>query len=421
VGQPYLLDVATQAIGRPDRPGRAPLETTSIYGAEMKLDDFATALVAGNHFIKAGFGGMAGAGKSRTALEFVIGAYKDLGCTKPVLVLDNEKGARFLRRAFMEAGIEPKLKETTSLDDVLTAMEILKAGEVDFLFIDSLTKVWYRYCREYLEKNKKVFMELQDWGKLLPKWQETFSDAFVQAQGSIVFTGRGGFSYDKEEDTKDASGRVVKKGQFVKSGVKMKLAGETPFEPDMNVWMEQEQDIAADGTLTVWREAQIMKDRSGLIDGKVFKNPTYADFQPFVRYLIDTPTGAVAGESSGRNLAPSENFDGYDWRRKLDVALDEIKEEILRHHGHGMDAGTKAAKAETLERVTKCVFPPTGTRSWARVESFKLGEVEQIRNELWKLTRGHPYGEQPPVEPATLAPGANDPAPPEIAKEGAAA
>lgn len=387
----------------------------------MKLDDFATDLVAGNHFIKAGFGGMAGAGKSRTALEFVIGAYRDLGCTKPVLVLDNEKGARFLRRAFTEAGITPKLKETTSLADVLMAMELLKAGEVDFLFIDSLTKVWYRYCREYLEKNNKVFMELQDWGKLLPKWQETFSDAFVQAQGSIVFTGRGGFSYEKEEDQKDASGRVVKKGQFVKSGVKMKLAGETPFEPDMNVWMEQEQDISTDGTLTVWREAQIMKDRSGLIDGKVFRNPTYADFQPFVRYLIDTPTGVVAGESSGRNLAPGENFDSYDWRQKLTIALDEIKEEILRHHGHGQDVATKNAKAETLEKVTRSVFPPHGTRSWARVESFKLAEVEKIRNELWKLTRAHGYGEGPPVEPATLAPGANDPAPPAEAQKDAAA
>ena len=63
----------------------------------MKLSDFATELVAGNNFVKAAFGGMAGAGKSRTASEFVIGAYKDLGYSKPVLVIDNEKGSRFLQ------------------------------------------------------------------------------------------------------------------------------------------------------------------------------------------------------------------------------------------------------------------------------------------------------------------------------------
>ena len=160
----------------------------------MKLSDFATDLVAGNRFVKAGFGGFAGGGKSRTATEFVIGAYKDLGYSKPVLVIDNEKGARFLRPIFKNAGIPVMLKETTSLADVLTSFELLAAGETEFIFIDSLTKVWYRYTREYLEKNRKVFMELQDWGKLLPKWQEAFSDVFVQAQGSVVFTGRGGFS-----------------------------------------------------------------------------------------------------------------------------------------------------------------------------------------------------------------------------------
>jgi hypothetical protein len=146
-----------------------------------------------------------------------------------------------------------------------------------------------------------------------------------------------------------------------------------------------------------------MKDRSGLLDGKVFQNPTYADFQPFVRYLVDVPTGAVAGESSGRNLAPGENYDGYDRRQKAEVALDEIKEEILRHHGHGMDASTKAAKSETLEKITRTVFDG-GTRSWARLESFRLDDVLAVRNELWTLTRGHGYGETPAPPNDVLVP-----------------
>lgn len=361
----------------------------------IRLEDFATDLVAGNKFIKASFAGFAGSGKSTTATEFVIGAYRDFGYTKPILVIDNEKGSRFLIPKFRSVGIKAMGKDTTSLQDVLSALDLLADGQVEFLFIDSLTKVWYRFVREYLEKNRKTFMQLDDWGKILPKWQEMFSDAFVAAQGSIVFTGRGGFEYEKEEDQRDETGRLVKKGSYVKSGVKMKMAGETPFEPDLNIWMEREQSIAADGTITVWREGQIMKDRSGIIDGKVFKNPTYADLRPFVLYLVDVPTGDMAGESSGRNLAPGENYEGYNRRQQAVVALDEIKEEMLRHHGHGMDAGTKAAKSETLEKITRCVIPE-GTRSWARLESFKPEEVISVRNELWKLTRGHEYGVQPP-------------------------
>jgi hypothetical protein len=372
-------------------------ELKRFFKMGMKLEDFATEMVAGNNFVKAAFAGFAGGGKSRTATEFVIGAYRDFGYTKPVLVIDNEKGSRFLIPKFREAGIKAMLKDTTNVADVLTAIDLLNAREIDFLFIDTLTKVWYRYVRDYLEKNRRVFMELQDWGKVLPKWQETFSDKFVAAQGSIVFTGRGGFEYEKEEDQRDEATGKVKKGQFVKSGVKMKMAGETPFEPDLNIWMEREQEIKPDGEIIVWREAQIMKDRSGLIDGLTFKNPRYEDLRPFIQYLVDVQTGVVAGESSSQNLAPAENYAGFDRRRQADIALDEIKEEMLRHHGHGMDAGTKSAKQETLEKITKRVLPD-GTRSWARLESLRPEEIFLVRNELWKLTKGHGYDEKPPAD-----------------------
>ncbi len=274
------------------------------------------------------------------------------------------------------------------MDDVLTALDILKAGEIEFLLIDSLTKVWYRYVREYLEKNRRQFMELQDWGKLLPKWQETFSDAFVSAHGSIVFTGRGGFTYEKEEDTRDDSGRV-KKGQFVKSGVKMKLAGETPFEPDLNVWMEQQQEIGSDGKLKVWRDAQVMKDRSGLIDGQVFSNPAYAQFAPFVRYLVDVPEGVVAGESSSRNLAPGENFESFHRKEKKEIALEEMAEELNVMFPGSTDAA-KTSRKDELQRVF-------GTRSWKAVEAKPFNEIIEGRDKVWIKSRGHAYGAGPPA------------------------
>ncbi len=47
----------------------------------------------------------------------------------------------------------------------------------------------------------------------------------------------------KEEDEVDDHGKVIHKGQFVKSGIKMKIAGETPYETDLNVWMQLEKDL----------------------------------------------------------------------------------------------------------------------------------------------------------------------------------
>ncbi|MBK9404749.1 MAG: AAA family ATPase [Ignavibacteria bacterium] len=270
---------------------------------KSKLQEFATKLKAKDHFIKASFGGFAGTGKTRTASEFIAGVYQDLKIKKPLLIVDNEKGSRFLVKFFEDKNIETYVKETVQLSDVIGSFRLLNDGEIGFLFIDSLSKVWYQYVRDYKELNgKKTFMTLQDWGKILPAWQEMFSDQFVNLDGNCVFTGRGGYTYDMEVNEE------TKKKEFNKSGVKMKLAGETPFEPDINVWMEMEQEMK-EGKPIVWREAQIMKDRSGLIDGMTFKNPTYKDFQPVVKYLMQIPTGEVAGSTSNNNLAPSENFE----------------------------------------------------------------------------------------------------------------
>jgi hypothetical protein len=313
------------------------------------LSTFASKLVAKNHFIKASFGGFAGSGKTRTMALFVAGAYKQMKCTKPVLIVDNEKGSRFLVPFFQQQGIEVLVKETSSLPDVLASMQFLKDGEIDFLMVDTLSKVWYRYVSDYKEKNRKTFMQLDDWGKILPAWQQEFSDRFVELAGNMVFSGRGGFSYEKEEDATDSDGKVTKKGSFVKSGVKMKLAGETPFEPDLNVWMELQEEVGKKGKLSVWREAHVMKDRSAIIDGKVFKNPTYKEFKPVVDFLLSVGTGPVAGETDNTNLAPSEDFGWQKRRDDRDIEVEKIKA-VFDKLAIGTSKEDKQLKVVVLEK-----------------------------------------------------------------------
>jgi hypothetical protein len=181
---------------------------------KMKLNEFANKLSAKNHFVKASFGGFQGAGKTRTATEFIIGCYKDMKLTKPVLILDNEKGSRFLIPILKKAGIEAIAKDTTHLKDIHQAFEFLNTGQIDFLFIDSLTKIYYQFIKDYKQKNRKQRMLLQDWGTVLPAWQEEFSDRFVEVEGNIVFTGRAGFEYAKEEDEKDDKATLLTKGSL---------------------------------------------------------------------------------------------------------------------------------------------------------------------------------------------------------------
>ena len=345
--------------------------------ANSTLQNFASKLVAKNHFIKASFGGFAGSGKTRTMALFVAGAYKQMKCTKPVLIIDNEKGSRFLIPFFQQQGIEVLVKETTSLPDVLSAMQYLKDGEIDFLMVDTLTKVWYRFVADYKEKNRKTFMQLDDWGKILPAWQQEFSDRFVDIAGNFVFSGRGGYSYEKEEDVTDENGKT-KKGSFVKSGVKMKLAGETPFEPDLNIWMELQESVGAKGKLTVWREAQVLKDRSAIIDGKVFKNPTYKEFKPVVDFLLSVGTGTVASETDGTNLAPSEDFGWQKRRQDRDIEVEKIKA-VFDKLAIGTSKEDKQIKVVILERLF-------GSSSATEIEKMDAERLRFGRINLQRLS-----------------------------------
>jgi len=343
------------------------------------LASFASPLVAANQFLKASFGGFAGSGKTKTASDFVIGAYQDMALKAPVLIIDNEKGSRFLIPKFKTAKVPVLLKETAELADVLAAMDYLRKGEIAFLFADSLTKVYYKYVRDYKAKNRVMFMTLQDWGKILPAWQEEFSDRFVDCPGNIVFTGRGGYSYEKEEDETNPETGKVKKGQFVKSGVKMKIAGETPFEPDLNIWMELQQRVGSKG-LEVWREAQILKDRNDTassLDGKVFKNPTYASFQPFVKFLLGVPTGAVKRETHTENLAPGEDYSRYNAKQAREIEMEKIQG-VFAKLALGKGAEDQQLKTLIIEKI----FGTLSSKEMEKRDAERL-QVDRVKLEVF--------------------------------------
>lgn len=333
----------------------------------MKLENFATAIKADNQFIKASFGGFAGSGKTRTGAEFVIGAYKKMNLTKPLLFIDNEKGSRFLIPKFKEAGIETLIKQTDQLADILTAFNLLNEGEIDFIFIDSLSKVWYQFVNQYKDKNKKVFMTLQDWGKILPDWQDKFSTRFVELNGNCVFTGRGGNTYDMEEDQDG-------KKQFVKSGVKMKLAGETPYEPDLNIWMTMIQDLE-EGRPVVYREAMVLKDRSDIIDGQTFKNPTFKDFEPVLDYILSVEMGEVAGQSSSENLAATETYS--DKKDRREIIIEKISNEFVK-----CGFGTSNADKQFKVLISEKIF---GTGSGKEMEKLKVDFLENRFEDLKRM------------------------------------
>lgn len=344
----------------------------------LKLSDFATPLKAEHHFVKVSFSGFAGSGKSRTSSEFIRGLWKQAKIKKPLLFIDNEQGGRFLLKQFEKDGIEVVYKQTEQLADVIKAMDFLKSGEIGGLFVDTLTKIWYKYVRDYRAINKRTFMTLQDWGKILPAWQEEFSDRFVEINGNFIFTGRGGFEYEKEDDEVNEAGTVTKKGQFIKSGVKMKLAGETAFEPDLNIWMSLEQSLVK-GKPVQYRNALITKDRSGMIDGKNFKNPTFENFKPFVSYVFDIPLGKVAHASNTENNAPHEDSDYWRNKELKDIEKEKIENTFDK-------AGFTGSQSKETKRIGILVMEKIfETSSMTEVMKMTAPELKKRRIMLVSL------------------------------------
>lgn len=297
-------------------------------------------------FLKMAFEGFAGDGKTYTSIEIAIGIHKLIASKKPIALFDTEKALKALGWRFDEAGIEAVVNdENRSLAALSQAIKWCEEGNADILVIDSITHVWEEYLRAYMEEKKRNRLEFQDWGVIKPKWKQEFSTPFVMAKCHIIFTGRAGYEYEteiiKEEGKRDRK-------EIHKSGIKMKAENETAFEPDLLVLMEKKQDILTDKKV-LWREATIIKDRTTRIDGKTFKNPTFDDFYPAVKVLLD----GVLRETHGVDIP--DTFEEFESRfSEVIKERERIKAEIegcFELMGLGSGAADKQVKAWTLNQV----------------------------------------------------------------------
>lgn len=301
-------------------------------------------------FLKLALEGFAGDGKTYTASEIAIGVHKLIGSKKPIALFDTEKAFKALKWKFDEAGIETLVNdEERSLEALNQAIKWCEDGGADILVIDSITHVWEQFLQAYLnrpDKNgnplKRNRLEFQDWGVLKPTWKEKFSTPFVMAKVHIIFSGRAGYEYtdERNEDTG--------KREIFKSGIKMKAETETAFEPDILVLMEKKMDLLAEKK-EVYREATVIKDRTTRIDGKQFKNPTFDDFYPAIKVLLD----GTLREAMGANIP--DTFFEFESKfseigKDRDVLIAEI-EGSFDLMGLGTGAADKQVKSWTLSQV----------------------------------------------------------------------
>lgn len=300
-------------------------------------------------FLKMALEGFAGDGKTFTATQIAIGVHKLIASSKPIALFDTEKAFKALKPSFDAAGIEAVVNdENRTLASLGAAIRWCEEGNADILIIDSITHVWEEFMKAYLnrpDKNGKVIyrnrLEFQDWGVIKPKWKEEFSNPFVQANCHIIFTGRAGYEYT---DEKNEDG----KREIYKSGIKMKAETETAFEPDILVLMQKQQDLISENK-KVWREGMIVKDRTNQIDGKTFKNPTFEDFYPAIKILLDGTLRELHGVEIPDTFHEFENkFSEIGKEREILIAEIEGCFELM---GLGTSKEDRQVKAWTLSQI----------------------------------------------------------------------
>ncbi len=349
-------------------------------------------------YAKVGLYGDTGSGKSRTAAEIAIGLCKEFKLDKPIGIFDTEPAWNWLIPLIEGSGLPtPYLSDDSRafkdlmawLDEAKEACSVIIVDSVSHILRDLQESYLARVNDDRKRRNKYALasLEFQHWGPIKRQWAD-FTDEYLASKVHFIICGRAGNIYEYQEKD-DGSG----KKELITVGTKMATEKEMGYEPSLLI--EMVKDIG-DGKII--NTGFVQKDRADKLNGQQIPFPDYEKLRAHFDLLnIGGEHFTSMRDRDSREVFSETGEDNFaaEMRRK-EVALDEIKEELLRHHGHGMDAGTKAAKSATLEEITTGVLS-TGTRSWAKLESLKLDSVLQVRNKLWLKTRGHEYGAAPPA------------------------
>lgn len=324
---------------------------------------------------KMSFEGFAGDGKSHTMALVVKGIWLAEDKRKTVILVDTERSAKFFNEIFAPVGlVEGKNFFVTASRSLADWIKILKLCEEQdaIMMTDTVTHLYEDMVQAYLRANQKTEIAVQDHMQLKPAWKQRFSTPYVNATCHCLFTGRAAWEYGMERNEQTG------KREFFKSGIKMRGDNETAFEPDILVLMQRDTDIQGK-KITVSHNAIILKDRSNLLDGETFKNPTFATFEPVYKLLCvgEGYRANVKETSMEEGLQVDKDRQHWDRRRRVEIFTEEIQG-LFASYIPGQGPKEKKLKADVYQLVFN-------TRSQTALEQFKPETLKAGMEEIEHL------------------------------------
>lgn len=346
-------------------------------------------------YLKAGMLGFPKSGKSYTATLLAVATKKLLGLPGPIAMFDTEAGSVYLAPLVEKLTGEKLLAiRRRSLKDLVNWGKACLDGGVSVGIADSVTHPWRELCDSFLKQKNEARirakrqpqdkLQFQDWGPIKDRWN-VWSEFYLNSPLHLIICGRAGFDYDFVENDEG-------KDELRKTGVKMKTEGEFGFEPSLLIEMNRNQSMT-DKAHRLTREAIVLGDRFGIIDGKVGEfhsiNDPVAELDAVMKFFEPHLSLLVPGAHAPVNVESRTEFemtDGDDRstyeRRRRTILAEEIIGELTRVWP-GQTSKEKAAKAAAIEKHFN-------TRSWTAVESMGIDQLSRgladLREELNGMT-----------------------------------
>ena len=303
--------------------------------------------------LKIGMYGPPGSGKTFTSLLIAEGLAKI--SKKRVAYIDTEHGTDFYCKAVATRAIHPEEFDfdalyTKSITEALAAVKSLSDKEYSVIVIDSITHLWEACIAAYAGRQTSAgTIPMHAWGKIKKPYKELMA-TLLSSQMHVIFCGRQGTEYATNAETEEL--RAV--------GVKMKAEGETPYEPHILIRMESIRPQKTNELASIVAYAE--KDRTGVLAGRSFVNPT---FDSLARPLL-----ALLGGSQA-HIPTTDETAAQDAEKMTDDDNRRV-EQSARHLAEFKAKITLANAPETLKAIGKEITP--------QLKSMMLpGEVAELR------------------------------------------
>lgn len=288
--------------------------------------------------LKLGVYGPAGSGKTMTALMIGEGLAKLTG--KRVAFVDTEHGTDFYCKTVPSRPVHPEAFDfdaiyTKSITEVLAEVRGLKDSEYCCIVLDSMTHIWEACIAAYGGRQTAAgTIPFHAWAKIKKPYKDLMAH-LLSSSMHVVLCGRQGTEYAKNEDTEEL--------QAV--GVKMKAEGETPYEPHILLRMEMIKGRKANEVASVVAFAE--KDRTGVLSGRSFVNPTFDSLiKPIMGLLSGTQAKVATNDETAVEDAERMAIQEAEFASQSSALLKEWCAKI-----------TLAGNLKALKEIGKAITP----------------------------------------------------------------